>query len=286
MKKTKKNYVLIFNFTFLMFFLCGCASLTAAKQQTLTDGQENSFFPDRIEWQSINSTCEYFVFTNKKIPLKWHCVKIDLSSPQLKITAFPSEQQKLKRGIKISRFAKRTESFVCFNTSPFAKKSSGKKTLVGIHKVEGRVFSPPQQKYSALAFKRQTDESLKAFVLENQDEKLLEDFDYAFGGFFTVLLNDKIKDFSCESKNSRTAAGITKDGRTLFILVAEGELPFKSRGLSYPDCAQIMQKLGASDCLEMDGGSSSALFIDGRNVLSYPVLWKQATFIGFKIENN
>lgn len=269
-----------------MFFLCCCASLTGTKQQNLTDRQENSFFPDKIEWQTINSECGYFEFSNKKIPLKWHCVKIDLSSPQLKITVFPSEQNKLNRGIKISRFAKNTESFVCFNTSPFAKRGAGKKTLVGIHKVEGKEFSPPQEKYSALAFKRQTDGSLKAFILENQDEKLLEDFDYAFGGFFTVLLNGTIKSFTYESKNSRTAAGITKDGKTLFILVAEGELPFKSQGLSYPECAEIMQKLGASDCLEMDGGSSSALFINGRNVLSYPAIWKQAAFIGFKIENN
>ncbi len=281
MKKTKIFSVLAF--TFLIFFLYGCASLSTVNQQNFNEEYENAIFPDKIEWKTINSECKYFLFSNKKVPVKWHCVKIDLSSTKLELTAFPCEQKKLTKGIKISTFAKNTKSFVCINSSPFAKKLSGKKTLVGIHKLEGIDFSLPQKKYSALAFKRQADKSLKAFVLENQDENTLKDFDYAFGGFFTVLLNNQKKDFSYESKNSRTAAGITKDGKTLFILVAEGEIPFKSQGLSYPECAEIMQNLGASDCLEMDGGSSSALFINGKNALSYPAMWKGAAFIGFKI---
>ncbi len=284
MKKTKRSFILFLSF--LLSFLCGCASLTGTNSSSFNDTQNARIISAEIEWQKLNEACDYFLFSDKTIPLKWHCVKIDLSCTKLQLTTFPSEQKILKNGLKLKNFAKDTESFICVNTSPFTKTGSGKKTLAGIHKADGKVFSPPQKKYSALALKKETNGSLKAFVLENQDKQILEDFDYAFGGFFTILLDGHKKEFSYESKDSRTAIGTSKDGKTLFILVVEGEFPFKSCGLSYPDCALILQNLGASDALEMDGGSSSALFINCKNALSYPAMWKGAAFIGFKMSNN
>jgi len=109
----------------------------------------------------------------------------------------------------------------------------------------------------------------------------IEDFDYVFGGFFEILKNNEEVEFSYSSRNSRTAAGISSDGKTLFLLVVEGERKNLSRGLSYGECAKILKSAGSADGLEFDGGSSSSLFVDGKNVLLYRNFRKCAAFFGF-----
>jgi len=59
----------------------------------------------------------------------------------------------------------------------------------------------------------------------------------------------------------RTAAGRTADGR-LLLLVVDGRQPV-SRGVDLEQLAHIMEDLGAVDALNLDGGGSSALVVNG-----------------------
>ena len=59
----------------------------------------------------------------------------------------------------------------------------------------------------------------------------------------------------------RTAVGRTTDGR-LLILVVDGRQPV-SRGVDLEQLAGIMEDLGAVDALNLDGGGSSALVVNG-----------------------
>jgi hypothetical protein len=59
----------------------------------------------------------------------------------------------------------------------------------------------------------------------------------------------------------RTAAGRTADGR-LLLLVVDGRQPV-SRGVDLEQLAGIMRDLGAVDALNLDGGGSSALVVNG-----------------------
>ena len=59
----------------------------------------------------------------------------------------------------------------------------------------------------------------------------------------------------------RTAAGRTRDGR-LLVLVVDGRQP-ESKGVTLEDLAVIMRDLGAVDALNLDGGGSSALVVNG-----------------------
>ena len=58
----------------------------------------------------------------------------------------------------------------------------------------------------------------------------------------------------------RTAAGIRDDG-TLLLLVVDGRQPV-SRGVDLDQLAAIMVDIGANEALNLDGGGSSALFVD------------------------
>ncbi|MBQ5855500.1 MAG: phosphodiester glycosidase family protein [Alistipes sp.] len=78
-----------------------------------------------------------------------------------------------------------------------------------------------------------------------------------------MLVNDNVAQ-SSESKtfHPRTAVGVTKDGKRVFILVADGRRKGYSNGLAYADMVAIFKKLGAYDALNLDGGGSSCFSIN------------------------
>jgi hypothetical protein len=63
-------------------------------------------------------------------------------------------------------------------------------------------------------------------------------------------------------RNPRTAAGVTRDGK-IILLTVDGRRPAHSVGLSIPEVAQVMRGLGAVDAINLDGGGSTAMVVDG-----------------------
>jgi exopolysaccharide biosynthesis protein len=59
----------------------------------------------------------------------------------------------------------------------------------------------------------------------------------------------------------RTAAGVTRDGK-LILLVVDGR-QIESSGVDLEDLASILLDLGAYEALNLDGGGSSTLVVDG-----------------------
>lgn len=62
-------------------------------------------------------------------------------------------------------------------------------------------------------------------------------------------------------RHPRSAAGVTEAGE-LLLVVADGRQSF-SRGMSLPELAEYMKKLGAVQAINLDGGGSSTLFARG-----------------------
>jgi hypothetical protein len=66
---------------------------------------------------------------------------------------------------------------------------------------------------------------------------------------------------------ARTAAGVSKDGRVLILLCADGRNPGVSIGLGRKDAARVMKAAGSHDAIFFDGGGSVTLVgrdSDGR----------------------
>ena len=223
----------------------------------------------------------------------------------LSIECFPNQSTVPKdfsmpyvyKGIRTKEFAKRNGCVVAMNLSPFGGKSGAWDTaaklgstrqIVGVHVDNGFVISKPVARYAALVFKKEKSETGECFwragIVKNQNKKITEEYDFAFGGFYVVLEEGSVCDFKIHNHDSRSGAGISEDGRFLYLLVVEGERLLKSEGLSYPQCGEVFRAMGCSDALEMDGGGSSDLCINGKSVLSYKVIRVQANSIGFSVK--
>lgn len=68
-------------------------------------------------------------------------------------------------------------------------------------------------------------------------------------------------------RHPRTAIGYTKDGH-IIIFVSEGRSE-SAAGLTLPQMAKILQELGCEEALNLDGGGSSCMIINGKKV-NYP----------------
>lgn len=71
------------------------------------------------------------------------------------------------------------------------------------------------------------------------------------------------------SRAARTAVGITKEGNLIFLVVeGNGKSSGGSSGVSLKELAQMMSDLGAYNAMNLDGGGSSTMVINGEVVNS------------------
>ncbi|MGB3005238.1 MAG: phosphodiester glycosidase family protein [Chitinophagaceae bacterium] len=98
----------------------------------------------------------------------------------------------------------------------------------------------------------------------------------AIGGGPVLLQNGEIKITNNEElkftgkaiddKHPRTAMGYTKDNK-LIILVVEGRHPGIAEGATLTQEAQIFKDLGCWEALNLDGGGSSCMLINGKETI-------------------
>lgn len=220
----KKRFLLLAG---LAFFFAGCQT---------TEKLNNDFSPSP-DYYSVKKEKGYTL------------VKIDLSSSDLVIfTNFSSR--------KVS------DPDILINTTPFEKNGN----LTGLAVSEKKLLSPPLSKYCALCLYK-NQEGWKGEIIDSQDEieKIREQNggypDIAAGGFWTILRDGKIFQFK-NYKNYRLAAGLSENGKKLYLLCAKKK--------SYMDCAEILKKHGAETAMQFDGGHSAQMIIKGKKQIKAP----------------
>lgn len=294
--------VLLIAFT----FLTACVTQPQINtEQDERDVSPSSYIPESIDWQSVCSGIRQYDFENRTLPIRWHIVEIDLDTPGLALVCFPDSSTQKRKDIPIeqqtlqpffftsmetAQFAKNTGCIIAMNATPFAGRTSSRlstcisrtRQIMGIHKIDGIEIAAPIRTYSALAFTYTADTNkLRAKIIMNQTDASIADQKTVLGGFFTILKDGAKRSFNVSTHDSRSAAGVSKDGRFLYLLAVEGERPSKSIGLSFPQCADILLKADCFDALEFDGGSSTDLCVNGKSVLSYKVTTVQGNSFGF-----
>ena len=255
-------------FITVLFLLSSCATTKALSQDDILPSAD-------LEWTELKTGCE---ITNQKISelgVSWTCVKIDLeqivSAPVIAVSEKP---------FSVKNFAQQNNLTVAVNTTPFAKDGRLVKTQ-GIIKDNGSILSEPVEKYCALAITTGQDGALSCTILQNQTATQIEQYEHAIGGFFVILKNGKIQDFA-QTRRSRTACGIDDSGRTLFLFAVTPDFSLTDKnGLSYSECAAILQNLGCVQAMQFDGGHSTAMVVNGKTVRAPLFQRKVSAALGF-----
>ena len=88
-----------------------------------------------------------------------------------------------------------------------------------------------------------------------------------------------------DDKHPRTAMGYTRDGY-LIILVVEGRNNGVAEGASLTLLAQMLKELGCVEALNLDGGGSSCLLVNGKETIAPSDKTQRAVPGVFIIQNN
>jgi exopolysaccharide biosynthesis protein len=85
-----------------------------------------------------------------------------------------------------------------------------------------------------------------------------------------LITNNEERKFAgnaINDKHPRTAMGYTEDGK-LIILVVQGRFPGLAEGATLTQEAQILKDLGCVEALNLDGGGSSCLLVNGKETIT------------------
>lgn len=97
----------------------------------------------------------------------------------------------------------------------------------------------------------------------------------AIGGIVVLLKDGVIRntvaqemlDVSANSNQPRTAIGVTKDNKLVFFVCEGRNVTSGVAGFTTADVAMIMKSLGCVDALNLDGGGSSGMLVNGKETI-------------------
>ena len=274
----RKSKVLAnFIFLSLLFILFSCSStkvVTPKLEINIKDYETKNLpveylCPENLSWQPLKNgknNIEGFQIIHhklKELNVSWTCVKVDLDTQGLELVACPYPDEKgLSPTLRhVKEFAKENDAIIAVNATPWKNKTYPN-DAVGIVKIDGVEYFPPVDYYSAITFSLNP---LRAHIFDTQTQSEIDNYPYAFGGFFQVLKDGEVLPFS-KTRRSRVSIGTNADGSELFFFVISTIfLPDDRNGFTFEECAIVLKQLGCTDAMHFDGGHSSCLVINKKD---------------------
>ena len=256
--------------------------------------EETAENADAFNWNEIVDGIECCSFFDETSHSRCNAVKINLNTPGIKLIAStPSEktadgETSIFKAETTRKFAQHSGAVVAINATPFNYPSgrvSRKRTIAGVYAINDKILAPKAGRYAALIFAADKNEKLSASVIDTQNDfEPNESTRFAFGGFWTILKDGEIILFKSQQKEPRSAAGILDCGKTL-ILLAIDKSGTTSKGATFNETSSILLRLGATEAIMLDGGSSSSLVINGKQISKTFPHVEVALSFGFLLED-
>jgi len=180
---------------------------------------------------------------------------------------------------------------VGYDTPAVSRK--GKDTMTYVHTL-GSAFGIFKNGKMDIAFNYNDSGLTVPFVLQSAYSPMIDSFrklnlshpslsglkpwkvKHAFGGGPVLVQDGQVKISNNEEKkfagkaiadkHPRTAIGYTKDG-TMIILAIQGRMKGLAEGATLPQMAKIMVGLGCVEAMNLDGGGSSCMLVNGKETI-------------------
>jgi hypothetical protein len=95
------------------------------------------------------------------------------------------------------------------------------------------------------------------------------------GDRMIVLKGEVVPDLDDQELDPRTALGLNRNGRYLYLVVVDGRQPFYSEGATFTELAELLIEQGAHAAMSLDGGGSSTMVMAGKDgrplILNSPI---------------
>jgi hypothetical protein len=101
-----------------------------------------------------------------------------------------------------------------------------------------------------------------ALTFNRQPSKI---FTAISGDRMLIVSGDIVPDLNDKAIHPRTAIGLNRNGRWLYLLVIDGRQPFYSMGATYQEMADLLKGFGVFNAMALDGGGSSTMVVEGAN---------------------
>lgn len=238
---------------------------------------------ERVEGFSPAAEIRYRSYDDPKALRVW-IARVDLTVPGVRANvtepADPVDGEAGRETLSANtlEFAMQRGVQLAINASafdPFRPHMGMPMDVIGLAATNGRRYSEPDERFGALYVSRRGPVALKGPPLPTDEVW------YVVPGFRMLVDDGRIVVLpdAAQTKfggpNPRTAVGVDKEGRTLWIVVADGRQPGVSEGITLVELACLFQSLGVWDALNLDGGGSSTLVLEdaggGYTVVNTPV---------------
>jgi exopolysaccharide biosynthesis protein len=196
-----------------------------------------------------------------------YVARIDLKAPGVSFIATPQSGPLNTTAETISQFAVDQRVRLAINANFFApccNAAAEPKTVIGLLVSRGNVVSPPMsdplQSEAVLAISRDNH----AIIAQAPDVHLNNVFTAIAGSAIIVKDGEDVSATSPNegdptNPNPRTVAGLSADGRFLYLAVIDGRVSGYSTGTTNAQSAALLLALGCYSALNLDGGGSSEM---------------------------
>jgi hypothetical protein len=277
--KLSTNYPLITNhypllfLIFFTFFSCRSISPIDGGAETLVRAES----PEQVQthWQTVaipeaedSAALSYYAGKLTRPRMEFYALRIDLSCPDLRIvTAGGAIMQAdgLANGkflsTTVSSFVRDNGLWAGINALPFdvvSEREGEPRVNIGIVISGGVMVSPPHSRFDALVFYADGGAAIVSQSAIDSSQNIVN----AVGGFYRILEGGELvpRTLELKARHPRSAAGISPDGRYLFLLAIDGRRP-GSAGGTEAETALLLRALGATEGINFDGGGSTALVL-------------------------
>lgn len=213
-------------------------------------------------WQPLSPGIDYAraAFTSPR-PYKCHAVRIDLTDPRIAVGVprGPHDGNNMATAQLPTSWLRRHHLTLAINATPFFPYQilPGTRTrLQGLSISAGEQWAEPVPNLDAFVLRPDGRPDLVAAQAD------LGRVTEGVGGFLIVLRHGQPTHEEIEA-DAAVFIGYSADAHWLYCLVVDGGQPGYSEGVMPSEGALLMQQLGASDALRMDGGGSATLVAAG-----------------------
>ena len=228
---------------------------------------------ETVQWEPYRRGIHLASLVLEEPPMRLYFARVALDTPGLRvITTPPNGEAPLDTfGMRTTTFARRSGAVLAINASqfrPVEQEPFAPKDVIGLAVSAGERYSPDEGSQAFVGFRpdgtgmiaRDGDEAAGLPARREEAVEAAVPLQTAVAGRPVVLEAGRPREFG-PARHPRTGVGLSRDGRTLYILVAEGRMSSRSIGLTLFEVGAWLRHLGAWSGLNLDGGGSTTLVV-------------------------